>query len=53
MSYALDKNKDFYEDLIENERKAEEIKKFESNVEKYEFYLAGNFYDDNITNVEI
>ena len=44
---------DFYANQIEEERLLEEHQKFEENTKTYEFYLAGNFYDDNITNVEI
>tara|TARA_B110000285_G_C14511682_1_gene332631 strand:+ start:299 stop:493 length:195 start_codon:yes stop_codon:yes gene_type:complete len=51
--HAYNKHKNFYEYQIEEERKLEEEQKFEENVKKFEFYLAGNFYDDNITNVEI
>ena len=47
------KREDFYTDQIEEENLKELNAKFEENTKTFEFYLAGNFYDDNITNVEI
>jgi hypothetical protein len=51
--YVNDKSTDFYQQQIIDQEKIEEEDKMLQNVKLFEFYLAGNFYEDNISTVEI
>jgi len=38
---------------LRKQRKEEERADFEAKIEKFKFYLAGNFFEDNIGTVEV